>query len=563
MDWSTGCPDWESRILGKQSLIPFTPLFPAEASAARDVFGSLRIVDAPNSPLISDACRPWVFDFCDAIFGAYDAETGRRLITEFFLCVSKKNSKSTLAAGIMLTALIRNWRMSGEFLILAPTIEVANNSFYPARDMIKADETLSDMFHVQDHYRTITHRDTNATLKVVAADNDAVSGKKAVGVLIDELWLFGKWPNAENLLREATGGLASRPEGFTIYLSTQSDEPPAGVFKQKLTYARGVRDGRIQDKRFLPVIYEFPKKLLDDGADRDKGNFYVTNPNIGASVDEEFLEREYDKAVETGAESLAGFLAKHLNVEIGLNLRSDRWAGADHWLTAADKSITLDDLLDRCEVVVVGIDGGGLDDLLGLAVMGRERETRRWLAWSHAWAHETVFERRKDIAPRLRDFEKQGDLTVCVGIGQDVEEVADIIERVEQTGLMPEAAAIGVDPSGITEIVDELSRRGFSAEIGGRIVGVKQGWTLTNTIKTTERQLAGGNLIHGGSEMMAWAVGNCKVEARGNAIVITKQISGSAKIDPVMALFDAAYLMALNPQNTATIYEDREIRFIG
>ena len=53
---------------------------------------------------------------------------------------------------------------------------------------------------------------------------------------------------------------------------------------------------------------------------------------------------------------------------------------------------------------------------------------------------------------------------------------------------------------------------------------------------------------------MAWAVGNAKVEPKGNAITITKQASGTAKIDPLMAAFNAVALMAMNPQATGQSY---------
>lgn len=507
----------------------------------------LRIVDAPGSPTIGEACAPWVSDFAGAVFGSYNPDTGRREIKEFALVIPKKNSKSTIAAAIMLTLLIRNWRQSAELIILAPTIEVAQNAFAPARDMVKHDEDLADLLHVQEHIRTITHRETGATLKVVAADSNTVGGKKASFILVDEIHLFGSNHNAENMLREATGGLASRPEGCIIYLTTQSDKPPAGLFMQKLQYARGVRDGRIIDPRFLAVIYEFPRSMIEAGEHRKPENFHMVNPNLGYSVDREYLERELAKAEESGEESLRGFLSKFLNVEIGLALLSNRWPGAEFWEAQARKVVTLAYILSRSEVVTIGVDGGGLDDLLGLAVVGRDRETRKWLVWCRAWAHPSVLERRKDIAANLHDYARSGDLVLVERIGDDVEEVADIVEQVDASGLLHQ---VGLDPAGIGAILEAINARGIDQE---KVVGVSQGWRLGGAIKTTERKLAEGGLLHADQPMMNWCCGNARVEPRGNSILITKQASGSAKIDPLMALFCAVTLMATNPQVEKTL----------
>lgn len=92
--------------------------------------------------------------------------------------ISKKNTKSTIAAGIMLTALILNDRQSAELIILAPTKEVADNSFNPIRDFIRADEELSERFNVSEHTKTVTHLGTGATLKVIAAESNAAAGKR-------------------------------------------------------------------------------------------------------------------------------------------------------------------------------------------------------------------------------------------------------------------------------------------------------------------------------------------------------------------------------------------------
>lgn len=508
-----------------------------------EVFKALKIVDAPGSPTFGESCAEWVFDFVRCIFGSYDQESGRRLITEFFLCIPKKNSKSTIAAGIMLTALVLNWRQSAEFAVLAPTVEVANNAYAPARDMVQKDDELDALMHVQTHIKSITHRTSGAVLKVLAADSNTVGGKKSVGTLVDELHLFGKVANAENMLREALGGLASRPEGFVIYLTTQSDEPPAGVFLQKLNYARDVRDGKVYDPAFVPVIFEHPPEMVANGDALKLENIAMVNPNMGFSVDQAFIEREFKKAEAAGPESFRGFLAKHANVELGMNLRSDRWAGADFWEQQAKvKGLTLEDLINRSEVIDIGIDGGGLDDLLGLAVIGRDKVTRQWLLWARAWAHPSVLERRKDIASRLRDFASDGDLGLVKQIGDDVTEVADICALVEASGLLDK---IGVDPAGLGGITEALAQADIPEE---KMIGVTQGWKLTGAIKTAERKLAEGVLVHAGQPLMAWCAGNAKIEPRGNAVIITKQAAGTAKIDPLMAMFNAVTLMSLNPE---------------
>lgn len=549
--WTTACPDWAERLEAGRSLIPFAPLFPDAADQGMKVFDALRLVDVSGGPTFGEIARPWVRDVPMALFGSCDPESGRQMVRSIMLLVAKKNGKSSLAAGIMLTALILNWRQSGEFGMLAPTIEAADNCFRPVRDMIKVDPDLDALFHVQPHTRTVTHRGNGGTLKVVAADSDTVSGKKWIGTLVDELWAFGKKPRASDMLREATGGLASRPEGFVIYLSTHSAEPAAGVFLDKLRYARKVRDGEIDDPSFLPILYEYPQAMLEAKAYRDPGTWHITNPNLGSSVDESFLRQRWQEEEAAGEGRLLEHLAKHHNVEVSVALGSSSWAGAKFWERQGDpKRCALADILRRCDVVEVGIDGGGLDDLLGFCVMGRCRETGTWLAWCHAWAHPEVLERRHEIAARLQDFAADGDLTIVSRVDEDVEQAVAIVMQCEEAGLLD---LIGVDSVGIGAIFEALRASGIEFE---RIKAIGQGWQMNGSIKDCERKLAGGELWHHGSRLMDWCVGNARIEQTGNAVKITKQASGTAKIDPLIALFNAASLLVRAPETMVTTEAD-------
>jgi phage terminase large subunit-like protein len=536
--WDLACKDWQARIKASKSLLPDLPLFEADAKKAVAIFNQLRLPDVPGQPAMLNAVGDWQRDLVRALFGSYDEAAGVRHIREIFQLVPKKNSKTTSGAAIMLTAVLLSKRPRAEFLMVAPTQEVADLAFRQAVGMVQADPVLLAKFHIQEHIKRLMYRPTGAFLKVKSFDPKIVTGTKPAGVLIDELHVIAESHDADRVIGQLRGGLVSQPEGFLVTITTQSERAPAGVFRAELMKARAVRDGSLQAP-ILPLLYEFPP----DVDWRDAKHWHMVTPNAGRSVTVARLEEDSRQAEAAGEEEFRRWASQHLNVEIGLALHSDRWAGADQWERRAETGLDLESVIARSEVITVGIDGGGLDDLLGLAVIGRERETGKWLTWAHAWAHPSALERHKGQAARFRDFERDGDLTIVSSIGEDVEDVADITARVFQSGRMDKA---GVDIHGIGAILDAIVERGVEQE---RVVGISQGWKLTGSIKTVERKLAEGAMVHGGAPMMNWCCSNAKVEPKGNAVAITKQAAGFAKIDPLMAVFNAAALMALNPQS--------------
>lgn len=553
LTWSFACPDWRQRLASGTSLVPALPLDEAEAKRAVGIFDRLRLPDVEGMPRLADAAADWFRDIVRAVFGSVVG--GVRRVPGVFVLVPKKNSKTTNGAALMLTALLMNRRPNALFGLFGPTQEIADTAFAAARGMIEADEDLRALFHVQEHVKTITYRRSKAKLKVTTWDPQVATGGKFAGWLLDELHLLGKSPMTARILGQIRGARSAIPESFGIIITTQSEDPPAGAFKAELQYARAVRDGSVPaaEATVLPVLYELPEDVQTDTAKpwRDPSLWPQVLPNLGRSVSIEVLRQDYATARAKGDEEERRWASQHLNIEIGLALHSDRWPGADHWEAAAVPGLTLDALIEQSEVATIGIDGGGLDDLLGVAVLGRHAVTKRWYLWSHAYADRGVLHLRKEIAPRLLDFERDGDLTVVdighveTGANADVRGVADIVERVHAAGLLPSVNAIGLDPVGVAAICDELELRQIPREM---MVGVPQGYRLSGVIKGAARKLKDGTLRHGGRPMMAWCVGNAKQEAKGSAVVITKQAAGTAKIDPLVALFNAFDLMSRNPE---------------
>lgn len=555
MSWDLSCPDWEQRLRSGRAPIPDLPLT-AHGDRAVAVYDRLRLADVTGTPTLADASGDWFREIVRSMFGGYDPVTRERYIRELFALVPKKNSKTTYGAlGLMLTALLLNERPYAPFLMTAPVQDTADMAFSAVAGAIELDDVLKKKLWVREHKKTIVHRQTHAELEIITFDLKVVNGRKVVGLLIDELHVLGKMAKADKALLQLRGGMQPFPEAFLAMITTQSDEPPAGVFKDELAKARDIRDGK-RPGAMLPVLYEFPQSMQENPAKpwRDPANWAMVTPNLGRSIELRRLEEECRDEEAKGEGALRTWASQHLNIQIGMALLANRWAGAEFWQRrGTEKCLTMEALLERSEVVTVGIDGGGLDDLLGLTLLGREMGTGRWLVWAHAWAHPVAIERRKSEESRYEDLQDAGDLTIIEELPGDVSAVAAMVLTVYEAGLL---AGVGMDPEKTHKVMlQALTDAGIPEEL---CFGISQGWKLIGAMTVAERKLAEGEMVHGGQPLMAWCMTNAKVEPRGNAALITKQASGTGKIDPLMALLNAVSLMALNPP-AMVIGEDNEL----
>jgi phage terminase large subunit-like protein len=556
--WDLSCKDWEQRLTGGRAPVADLPLLNVvEADRALAMFDMLRLPDVPGTPLLADAAGDW---FRQSIvrpaFGSWDEERQERYIREVFLLVGKKNSKTSYGAGLSLVWLLYNRRPNAEGILVAPTQDITDIAFSQAEGMVRLDPRLNrKRLRVQNNLKRITNLITGATLEILTFDPKILTGQKPAFWLLDEIHVLSRMSNAASAIGQLRGGMISQPEALGIMITTQSDRPPAGIFKTELVKARNIRDGIDRSTRMLPVLYEFPRAIA---ASRelwsDRKVWHMVVPNDGRSITVERLTQEFRTAEQSGPEELKRWASQHLNIEIGIGLSSDHWPGARHWDNCADETLTLATLIERSEVVTVGGDGGGLDDMLGFCAVGREKETRRFLVVAHAWIHRSVLDLRKEIASKFIDLETDGDLTIVDRMGDAFEEFADLCELVKNSGKLAE---VGLDTAAVGLIPDELESRGITVE-EKLIAGVRQGWSLMGVIKSVEDLLADGVLVHGGQALMAWCVGNARIEQRGNAILITKQASGVAKIDALMALLDAFWCMLKNPESRTgrSVYEE-------
>lgn len=466
------------------------------------------------------------------LFGWKD-ERGLRRYRECFIEVARKNGKSPMAAGILLYVLFNDDEPGAEIYGAASEYRQASLVFEHARGMVAYNPRLAgraQIFKGQAKAIQLGEDEGWSTYRVIPASEDAIHGGNIHCAVIDELHAIDKRGVVENIMT----GTGARLQPLIIHITT-SDYERESICNEKEDYAKKVREGVIDDPRFLPVIYE--AQLDDDWTDPDV--WTRANPNLGVSVSREYLERECQRAKDS-TPYLNTFKRLHLNIR---TMSDVAWLQIEDW----DACLSQEEPEDGA-TCFAGLDLASTTDIAALSLVF-PRETG-YLLRTRYWApRDSAIKRERDDRVPYVAWADEGHITLTQGNVIDY----DVIRRdIGTLGQRYDIREIAIDRWNSTQMQTQLVGDGFE------IVQYGQGFaSMTAPTKELEALVLDKGLAHDGDPVTRWMASNVMVEIDAAGNLKPSKAKSNEKIDGIVSTIMGLGRAMLQEEDTG--YELRSV----
>ena len=507
---------------------------PAIAEKAVSWFSDVMThVKAHRGPLV---LAPWQADATRILYG-WRKPDGSRRYRQTYWTVPRKNGKSTWVAGIANYELFCSGEPGFEGYFAATDREQAGLCYSMSSGMVRNSPALDKRAQVLDSQKRIIYRD--GFLRAIPANEGGSHGFNSAFIIADELHA---WRGREfyDVLNTSTG---SRSAPLFIVITTAGYDRTGICYKQ-YEYAKGVRDGKVDDPEFFPLIYEAEKD--DDWKDPDV--WAKANPNYGVSISKEYIARECRKAQEDPSYENT-FRRLHLNQWTS---QQTRWLAVDTW----NDSPSTDEPIEKGARVVVAIDLSSTTDLTAKCVL--EKKETGWKARWNFWIPEKKAEeiQRTDKVP-YDVWIKKGLVTAIPGFKIDQSWIERTIERDYEDY---EIKCVAYDPWNGEGMAARLEH-----DLGVPTVKVSQGFqSLSAPAKELQAIIAAGLIDHGNNPVVEWMVDNVEIQTdvNGNIRPVRPEHGAAGKkIDGIVALIIALAIWLVDTGEDRSIYEDEGFDF--
>lgn len=475
------------------------------------------------------ALQPFILeDWQQAIIGnAYGWKVSKdvnapRRYREIMVFMARKNGKTTIAAGIALKALFADGEYGAQVYSAAGDRDQAKLIYRQAAGMVRSDSDLNKRGRV--FQSAITFEEMNSSYKAISREAGAAHGQNPHCVVVDELHV----QKTRDLVDTLHTGMANRRQPMIMYITTAGYDKES-ICYEKYDYACNVRDGRVHDPSFLPVVYEA-------GADDDwksEDTWRKANPNLGVSVSLEYLRRECQRAQDIPAYENT-FRRLHLNQWTEQDVRA---IPMDQW-NAAKMDGDLAAML-RGRECWAGLDLASKQDVTALVLCFDVEDRIVWLPYF--WVPEGACrDRERRNKTRFDQWVRDGAMMRTPGDMTDYSFIRKTLNELKQVYDIREVA---YDPWNGGQLAIQLAE-----EDGFSMVEFQQGFrSMSEPTKQLLAMLASGRLAHSGNPALNWMAGNFAVEMDAAENLKPSKKKSTEKIDGIVAGIMAIGRMLVAP----------------
>ena len=454
-----------------------------------------------------------------AIFGFVDKETRLRKYQEVLTIEGRKNGKTTELAAVNLFMEIGDGEGAAECYCVATKLDQAQKCFMEIHNMVKQSPLLSK--HIRKRKSDLYFAPTMSFIKALASNSNGLDGLNAHMVTIDELAAI-KNRDLYDLMKQST----SSREQPLLFCITTNGFVRESIFDAQYEYACGVLDGKINDERFLPFIYE-----LDDKSEWDKEECWIkANPGLGTIKKVETL-RSYVEKAKADPSFKPTVMVKDFNMKENSASAWLRWEELNN-----ETKFNIKDMGFRYGIGC--FDLAETTDLASAKVLCQRPNDDNIYVLSMYFVPETKLSnvetnKEKDNVP-YKLWEQQGLLRVCPGNKVNKYHMLEWFKEIrdEYDIYIP---WIGYDPWHVDDSLLETYKNEFGKDA---MIKVRQGiYTLSAPMKELKADLCAHKVIYNNNPMDKWCLTNIedKTDINGNVQPI-KGVDSRKRIDGAVSL---------------------------
>jgi phage terminase large subunit-like protein len=472
---------------------------------------------------------PWQAFFISTLFG-WKRSDGTRRFRYGYLKVSRKNGKTTLAAGICLYGLIADGENAAEVYTAATTRDQASLAFKDAMQMVEADPNLKSVVSIWKNSLTV---ESNASfLKPVSSDAGNLDGLNPHIALIDEYHAH-RDDQVFNVMKSAMG---SRTQPLHLTITTAGFNRTSSCYTYEKTCQEILKGIKEDDSQFA-LMFDIDEE--DDYLDETV--WIKANPSLGHTPSVEFLRQEVIQA-QNNPTQLVNLLTKNFN----------RWTDASRtWIEDAKwqacrmpEDIDLDYL--HSLTCFAAIDLASTKDLNSVTKIWIDPDQMRYYTKTKYYLpEESMLARVKRDRVRYDIWVDEGWITLTSGNVTDYRYIKnDILTDCENFQLAGIAFDRWNSSQLVIDLVDELGK--------DLMVPYGQGFaSMSAPSKEFETLIYQTHLLHDGNPVTRWMLGNVELSTDPAGNIKPDKAKSTEKIDGIVSTIMALGLIMVNKMQLA------------